>query len=211
MPPAYGAEEIAAIAARILLDPPALLDADPYATPEIFPGEPDAYCGVIPDTQDDQAYRLQTFSNLDTLAQASATLTHHGACGQCSSLQDLAVYMANTELTGPVRRCGLADLLLPDERVIACIKNIGFTDPCAQIWFFNTKKTRSACLGACLLALNQPFHDEEGNLNACIQCDEDISGPVFKAVSGRTRRNSGLPSALCRPCESVAPVTHVYP
>jgi len=38
-----------------------------------------------------------------------------------------------------------------------------------------------------------------------------VSGPVFKAVAGRTRRNSGLASALCRPCESVYPLEHVYP
>ena len=36
------------------------------------------------------------------------------------------------------------------------------------------------------------------------------SGPVFKAVSGRTRRNSGLPNALCRPCSEVRPLVHAY-
>ena len=54
------------------------------------------------------------------------------------------------------------------------------------------------------------YHTPDGALNPCIQCDEDESGPVFKAVAGRTRRNSGLASALCRPCESVASVTHQY-
>jgi hypothetical protein len=36
------------------------------------------------------------------------------------------------------------------------------------------------------------------------------SGPVFKAVAGRTRRNSGLPNALCRPCSEVTPLEHSY-
>jgi hypothetical protein len=44
-----------------------------------------------------------------------------------------------------------------------------------------------------------------------LQCDEDRSGAVFKAIAGRTRRNSGLPSAICRPCSTVTPLVHVYP
>ena len=66
------------------------------------------------------------------------------------------------------------------------------------------------CLDVCLAELENPNHQEDGSLNPCIQCDEDESGPVFKAVSGRTRRNSGLPSALCRPCDSIYRVDHDY-
>ena len=41
----------------------------------------------------------------------------------------------------------------------------------------------------------------DGSLNDCLQCDEDVSGPNFKFFSGRTRRNSGIPSAIMRPPE----------
>jgi hypothetical protein len=37
-----------------------------------------------------------------------------------------------------------------------------------------------------------------------------MSGPVFKAVAGRTRRNTGIASALCRPCSEVRPLLHDY-
>lgn len=90
------------------------------------------------------------------------------------------------------------------------LTHIGFSKPCARTWFYNVKNTRRACLGTCLLALNVPYLKQDGSLNDCIQCYEDSSGPVFKAVSGRTRRNSGIPSALCRPCETVAPLVHEY-
>ena len=33
---------------------------------------------------------------------------------------------------------------------------------------------------------------------------------VFKAVAGRTRRNSGVPSGLCRPCDAISHVVHRY-
>jgi hypothetical protein len=29
-------------------------------------------------------------------------------------------------------------------------------------------------------------------------------------VAGRTRRNSGLPSSICRPCNTIAHLTHQY-
>jgi hypothetical protein len=60
----------------------------------------------------------------------------------------------------------------------------------------------------CIALLDDPYHEPDGALNACLQCDEDESGPVFKAVAGRTRRNSGLATALCRPCETVWRVEH---
>ena len=41
-------------------------------------------------------------------------------------------------------------------------------------------------------------------LNRCLECDERESGPVFKSWAGRTRRNSGLTSAINRPADSLA-------
>ena len=62
----------------------------------------------------------------------------------------------------------------------------------------------------CVAALTKPYNEPDGALNACLQCDEDKSGPVFKAVAGRTRRNTGLANALCRPCSEVRPLLHRY-
>ena len=41
-----------------------------------------------------------------------------------------------------------------------------------------------------------PYNQEDGTLNPCLQCDEDVFGPVFKALAGRTRRKSGLAAAI---------------
>jgi hypothetical protein len=110
-----------------------------------------------------------------------------------------------------VRECGLKNLSgdAPEE-TLACLEDLGFTPACAQIWAFNTENTREACLGPCIANLNRPYNLPDGSLNACLQCDEDASGPVFKAFAGRTRRNSGLASAICRPCDTVFRVTHDY-
>ncbi|MBT8494220.1 MAG: hypothetical protein KJO07_14280 [Deltaproteobacteria bacterium] len=207
-PPSYGQEDFDALADMVLTEPLPELSSDPYSDPGAFPSEPDALCGVVPTGS--SSYRLQTFSSIEDLDGAGATVTHHGACGQCSTLQDLLVYMRDGDLAGPVRECGLADLGASAEELAACIENIGFSPGCALIWAYNSVNTRRACLEPCLAALGEPYQAEDGSLNPCIQCDEDLSGPVFKAVAGRTRRNSGLPSALCRPCDSVAPVVHDY-
>jgi hypothetical protein len=193
-----------------LLDPPALLDADPYTAPPPPPGSPDVVCAVAFDPPGSQMYRLETFASETAAVAAGARVTHFDACGQCSSLADLAVYMRTPDLTAPVRQCGIDHLSDPPESNIQCLEALGFTPPCAQIWYFNTVATRDACAAPCFLSFDEPYHLPDGSLNACLQCDEDHSGPVFKAIAGRTRRNTGIASSMCRPCSEVRPLVHMY-
>ena len=60
--------------------------------------------------------------------------------------------------------------------------------------------------GVCLNSINrqpacyrQAWEPGKYRLNAALQCDECRSGPLFKKIAGRTRCNSGLPSAIPRP------------
>ena len=68
----------------------------------------------------------------------------------------------------------------------------------------------TAEVDTCIDALDEPYHLPDGTLNPCLTCDEQMSGPVFKAIAGRTRRKTGLASALCRPCDQVQQIVHVY-
>merc|ERR1712146_503806 len=94
---------------------------------------------------------------------------------------------------------------------IACLKALGFTDDCTNIWYYNTLNSRAHCALQCLNPKysKYPYNmqpssaDAPGPLNPCIQCDEDKSGPIFKQFSGRTRRDSGLLSAIDRPPSSI--------
>ncbi len=55
-------------------------------------------------------------------------------------------------------------------------------------------------LRATLQANGCPLANEQtGKLNACLWCDEKTSGPGFKYTAARTRRGSGLLSAIPRP------------
>jgi hypothetical protein len=209
--PAYTSADADALLAWQLLDPPPLLDADPYAGALPAPGDPDTVCAVVPDAPGSRSYRLETFDSEQAAIEVGAIVTHHDACGQCSSLADLAVYMRYPDLTGPVRQCGTEHLNDSPELNMQCLAALGFTAACAQIWYFNVVATRDACTAPCFFALNEPYHLPDGTLNECLRCDEEHSGPVFKAVAGRTRRNTGVASSMCRPCSEVRPLFHNYP
>lgn len=209
--PDYGADDVTALRAWTLIDIPALLADDPYeADPAPVPST-DGACAVVVDDEAGRTYHLEHFpSEADAIA-AGALPTHGGTCGQCSSLQDLSVYIDVEDLTDEARRCGLRTIGQGSQALQDCLQDLGFSEPCAQIWVFNSKHTQAECLGPCFSRTDAPHHEEDGALNACLQCDEDVSGDVFKAVAGRTRRNSGIPTALCRPCGSIWPFVHAYP
>jgi hypothetical protein len=210
-PRIWNAEALTALRAAELLDPPAIPAVDPYraATPTTTP-PPEARCAVRMEPGLPPRYRLLDVDSEAAAAAAGADVTHTGRCGLCSGLTDLAVYAGSPDLTGPVRQCGLVQLSEGFDASVLCLRGLGFSVPCATIWAWNVEHTREACLQACMSLLKAPSHLPDGTLNACLACDEQASGPVFKAVAGRTRRNSGLPSGLCRPCAAVARVEHGY-
>lgn len=214
-PPAYGDAFIRSLVTDWRLETPYPdLAGDPYAgTPMPVPDPPDTVCAVVP-TGDAGAvprpYRLETFPSEAAARAAGARPTHFGHCGVCSTLANLAVYLRENDLSSPVQACGLVGFTDGGDANLACLMALGFDRPCAQIWYYNTVHTREQCLSLCFTMLNRPYHLPDGTLNPCYQCDEDRSGPVFKDVAGRTRRNAGLPNAICRPCAEVRPLVHAY-
>lgn len=114
-------------------------------------------------------------------------------------------------LTAPTRFCGFLGIISSDLEY-KCMKKLGFSDECISIWIYNIENTRTECFLVCLKSWisGEPNNNPDGSLNDCLQCDEDKSGPNFKYFSGRTRRNSGIPSAIERPPEQICNVTHCY-
>lgn len=193
------------------------LESDPYEGEPPVPAPAGSVCAVMAEDSESKSYRLRTFASFDEAEQAGGQVTHAGGCGLCSTLADLAVYIRQKDLTSPVRECGKLNMKGDkDEEQMACLLALGFTPECAKIWFYNSNHTRNVCFKECAVAALFPdepentYHNEDGSLSDCIQCDEDKSGPVFKHYAGRTRRNTGLPSALCRPCSETLPLEHDY-
>lgn len=160
------------------------------------------------------SYKLTTFTSgsfEDAVAhyanKTNAIVTHSGHCGACSSLRDLAAYMANgPRLLCRSTTCAAAGLL--GERFgIRCYQKLGFTESCAKIWHYSGVETRKSCRGVCLkftLANRDPNGPAPNcPLADCLECDELRSGPVFKIAVGRNRRNSGLRSGIVRFCSEI--------
>jgi hypothetical protein len=200
-------EQLASLREWTLGTPYEVPTTDPYDEP--LPHSDPAVCAMYVENMANKLYSLRTYSDEAAAEAAGAILTHHDACGLCSSMSDFAVYAEDRDIGASVKLCALQTLSEPFENLVACIEGLGFTPPCAKIWAYNTLNTRENCFLPCFNS--DIYHNEDGSLSECLQCDEDISGPVFKAVAGRTRRNTGLASSICRPCEEVKPVAHDYP
>jgi hypothetical protein len=213
-PPAYDAAFIQSLVDDwALVTPYPPLTSDPYAGPPPTADPDGTVCAVV--AQGDagakpRPYALVTFPSEDAARAAGGSVTHFGRCGLCSTLANLAVYMRENDLTAPVRACGLEPNEDGGNADVDCLTKLGFDLPCAQIWAYDTAHTRDACIGTCFAHAGDPYNQPDGALNPCIECDEVQSGPVFKAVAGRTRRNSGLPNAICRPCSEVQALVHDY-
>lgn len=256
-------------------------------------------CYVEFESEEKTHYRLVNLeAGLGKNPKENTHLTHYGPCGVCSQLQDLAAYIDMPDLTTPVRKCSFRIL---ESNRLACLRDIGFSEDCSWIWYWNTKNTgkphaQGGCLGTCLIRIFQsnnspagkynpckPMRNITGNsfvdlidrniassyeellkaeedlensampkltvteaekgfsaaskgledkgecgntinekavcspdqwqngpyrLNACLQCDECRSGPIFQKIAGRTRRASGIASAISR--DGVPELTHDY-
>lgn len=180
---------------------------NPYDKP--VPVRRESVCAVVIDDKNNKSYHLETFNTKEEAKAAGAILTHIDACGVCSGFQDLSVYAENLDVGADVRGCVISNLANPLDSLIACIEAIGFSKACAQIWAYNAKNTQKECFEICIK--NNTYNNEDGSLSECLQCDENKSGPVFKAVAGRTRRNTGIANAICRFCEEVEVIEHNYP
>lgn len=191
---------------------PIVVEGDPYEDFQEsswfeFPEE--AVCAIK--YEDDRIhYVIATFSDESAAEDYGYTVTHKGHCGTCSTLQDLATYLYYRDLTTPVRRCSALVWLKPWSS--NCLEELGFTPPCAETWYYNAKNTAHECLWPCIDSWirKEPFNKSDGSLNDCLACDEERSGPVFKYVAGRTRRNSGIESAIDRPEDEIYSIVHDY-
>ena len=161
-------------------------------------------------------YRLRTFPDRQSALAAGYVVTHHRHCGTCSSLRNLAVYLATPDLISPARTCTRK---LTPSAVKACfMKEVGLEERCAEAWTYNVLHTRRHCTATCIAHhgfwsvltnnMGDAHVDECGNLNPCLACDEHTSGPGFQYTAGRTRRASGVLSTIDRPAAQIFSVDH---
>lgn len=156
-------------------------------------------------------YRLQSYASFEDAKTAGGFVTHAGHCGVCSTLQDLATYIRATDLTTQGKWCAAQGAFSP-EGGRKCYRDLGLTEDCAEMWAHNSWNTAKNCFKECVIEEGTIDNANNGPaptcaLNDCLQCDEDKSGPAFRHLAGRTRRRSGLLSAIARPCSHLISIS----
>uniref|UniRef100_A0A7S3UZF0 Uncharacterized protein n=1 Tax=Aplanochytrium stocchinoi TaxID=215587 RepID=A0A7S3UZF0_9STRA len=160
----------------------------------------DTKCWVVFGNAAREEYRLITS---DTKPEGDSHLTHYGQCGVCSTLQDLAVYISQPDLTTPVRSCTLK--LVPSWQLSCLRKKIGFSYECSQIWFFNAHHTgmvspRGGCFGVCMANLFNPNNQPVGDFNPCEPAKDKLFMQAFEPEYERTDDINPSPTAgFCLP------------
>ena len=84
--------------------------------------------------------RLTTVPSLDAAIATGQYITHTGACGTCSSLQDLALMVDYPNLPYKAQQCFFRSNALADiEGAITCYEEIGFTSSCSKAFAYHQK------------------------------------------------------------------------
>ena len=161
------------------------------------------------------SYELKTFESKLKAEQNLHVVTHYGTCGVCSTLQDLATYILNTDMTSIGIDCAFRGLANITDG-IQCYKNVGYTNDCSVAWLTTSFLTNIHCGNICrehavLKKPNNKPNSPNCELADCILCDEINTGPFFKKYAARTRRNSGLTSLIVRNCTEIITLKHLDP
>lgn len=86
-------------------------------------------------------YRLTTVPSLEDAIAAGQYITHTGACGTCSSLQDLALMIEYPSLPYKAHQCFFRSSAVQNmEEAITCYEEIGFTQTCSNTLAYYQKK-----------------------------------------------------------------------
>jgi len=159
------------------------------------------------------SYSHESVASKEEAEAQGLVVTHYGACGVCSSAQDLAIFMDNPDLTAEGTECGIAYILKGFDSAVECYQNVGFSLPCAILWTYDSANTQKKCSDTCITKPSRPNNGDPPScpLDVCLECNEIENGPVFAGLGGRTRRNSGLLSMIVRPCSQLLELSHPDP
>ena len=160
------------------------------------------------------ASNIITFANKDAAHEAGYKVLHCGACGACSTWENLRIEWATRNyLAAESARCAKKSLLGGQEAVTSCLEQppITFQGECAKCWTRAIECTKKNCafifLQSQLMDTANNYHVTEGSVTSAV-CEEAHceleNGPGsgqmgFAECSGATRRRMNIVSSIERP------------
>ncbi|KAL3912129.1 MAG: hypothetical protein SGILL_007008, partial [Bacillariaceae sp.] len=153
---------------------------------------------------------LKTVPSLNDALAEGEYVTHTGACGACSSLQDLAAMIETDSLTLEGNECYRESVWLTQlPKGAECYRNLGFTPACASVLIrYQNRINESKCGAFCAAFALGGGQDEPSCAvdGPCAECarGNNMINRRYETVSGRTDINSGLPSWSATSCSNIA-------
>eukprot|EP00980_Cylindrotheca_fusiformis_P005465 scaffold1169_cov120-Cylindrotheca_fusiformis.AAC.15 len=149
---------------------------------------------------------ITTFDTVEEALTANFSIVHCGACGACSTWNDLSLqWTTRTYLADVAQDCAKKSLFGGEDAVFKCNnEDIGFTDDCAMCWTVDELCAKKNCVFIFLqgVMINKLTSFEVGpNEITSATCDEAMCGPEFVPCSGATRRRMNIVSTIARPIE----------
>jgi hypothetical protein len=89
-------------------------------------------------------YNMTTYESREEAIFDGALVTHLGACGTCSTTQDLAVYMRVTDMTSAGEVCSVK-ALINEQAGLQCYLDMGMTLPCSWTWLYDGLYDSKVC------------------------------------------------------------------
>mmetsp|Transcript_7875 Transcript_7875/g.16230 ORF Transcript_7875/g.16230 Transcript_7875/m.16230 type:complete len:361 (-) Transcript_7875:1366-2448(-) len=174
-------------------------------------------CGYVYDpsstTCEGRKYIIQNFDSTNDAMMANAAIVHEGACGVCSSAQDLGARI-NTYGTLETEsiKCATSYTFNRDfPALVNCYKEMGFTSSCATLWGHFAATNGSQCALACfpditgVTKLNGPAPQCEPS--GCLTCQQDFR-LVFDAIAGIEFPKAGITERIAQSCDNFYKVIH---
>ncbi|KAI2506999.1 hypothetical protein MHU86_7384 [Fragilaria crotonensis] len=155
-------------------------------------------------------YAMKTFETEDAVP-STASITHKGPCGVCSSAQDLAVRISSRDrMLKLAFSCGT--MYYAGRRsfstLVSCYRYAGFTEPCASLWSHLTATSGELCANECIGANSELNGDPpECALEECGACGQPFQQD-FDDISGRAPWKSGFTEPRAHYCSSFYPLVH---
>lgn len=175
-----------------------------------------AVCGI---TYNQSSIETETYASVTQVQRFIASertavndtsktvIAHCGACGQCSTPHDIAIYdkTRNTLFKDSIV-CAHRGLFGGSRAASRCMgERVGLSSGCNDCWVENIMCDLRKCIFSCfyhsLFSGGGRVHDGSAQpqaLNICTQCDESRCGPAFLQCAGANRRRTAIESDIRR-------------
>jgi hypothetical protein len=160
-------------------------------------------------------YAIASYPSIEEAESAGAVVTHSGACGVCSNLEDFAMRLANADtIETTTVLCSVSYALSREfDTLVSCYQDkLHVTEECSKLWAHYSATNVGLCANECASSSSgEPVligPPPECELSECLQCSNSTFQADFDVLSGRTLVNSGITGRMARSCKEFFPVVH---